>query len=144
MKSALQRVSRAFAVLPLMLAGCATMGPSTKATGTYEVTVAYDETAHIGRLQVTPLDMVEDSRCPEGVECIWAGRVRLKVVLVEGGQRSEPVLTMNEPLITSGGALILIATHPYPSVTAKYAKSAYRFTLRLDRRDRDWKGAAHH
>ncbi len=118
--------------LPLMLAGCATMGSASEETGPHEATVRFDETAHIGRLLVTPLDMVEDSRCPQGVACIWAGRVRLKVALVESGQRSEPVLTMNEPLMTSGGALILTATRPYPSATAKYAKSAYRFTIRLD------------
>lgn len=116
--------------LPLMLAGCATTGAAFD-EGPREATVQYDETAHIGRLHVTPLDMVEDSRCPQGVQCVWAGRVRLKVALVESGQRSELVLTMNEPLMTSGGALMLIATSPYPSITAKYARSAYRFTIRL-------------
>jgi len=119
--------------LSLILAGCTTLDTTSEAAGPHETTVQYDETAHIGRLQVTPLDMVEDSRCPQGVQCIWAGRVRLKVTLVEGGQRSEPVLTMNEPLMTSGGGLMLIAASPYPSTTAKYAKSAYRFTFGLDR-----------
>lgn len=118
--------------LSLMVAGCATMN-ITSEMAPREATVRYDETAHLGRLQVTPLDMVEDSRCPQGVACIWAGRVQLKVALVEGGRRSEAVLTMNEPLTTSGGALTLIATHPYPSITAKYGKSAYRFTIQLDR-----------
>ncbi|HWJ68536.1 MAG TPA: hypothetical protein VNS79_00565 [Sphingobium sp.] len=120
-------------VLALMLAGCAAMVPVSPAAGPHEATVQYDETAYLGPLQVTPRDMVEDSRCPEGVECIRAGQVKLKVALVEGGQHSERVLTMNEPLMTGAGALTLVATRPYPSITAKYAKSAYRFTVRLER-----------
>lgn len=117
--------------LLLVLAGCATLDATSETAGPHEATVQYDETAHIGRLKVTPRDMVEDSRCPQGVQCIWAGRVRLKIALVEGGNSSEAVLTMNEPLMTSGGTLMLVATSPYPSTTAKYARSAYRFTFRL-------------
>ncbi len=29
-------------------------------------------------LKITPIEIVEDSRCPEGTQCIWAGRVIIK------------------------------------------------------------------
>ena len=48
-----------------MLADYATIGPASEEQGPHEATMQYDETVHIGRLQVTPLDMVEDSRCPQ-------------------------------------------------------------------------------
>lgn len=32
------------------------------------------------------LEVVEDSRCPEGVDCIWAGRAVVKIVLIKEDQ----------------------------------------------------------
>lgn len=112
--------------LPLALAACATTGAPP---GPSQATAGYDEKVQIGALSVTPLDMIEDSRCPKDVQCIWAGRVRLKIALYDGEQTSEPVLTMGTPLATSRGMLTLTQATPYPSPTAKYAKSAYRFTF---------------
>lgn len=31
---------------------------------------------------VTPLTLVEDSRCPQGVECVWAGTVKITIKVV--------------------------------------------------------------
>ncbi|WP_420455292.1 hypothetical protein [Rubrivirga sp.] len=49
-----------------------------------EVSIALDETASLDGLSLTFDDVVEDSRCPAGVACIWEGQAR--VSLMAGGQ----------------------------------------------------------
>jgi len=42
------------------------------------------------------LEVVEDSRCPEGVECIWAGRVIVKAEVTANGNTMERLLIFGE------------------------------------------------
>jgi hypothetical protein len=39
--------------------------------------VRLGETAMVSPARVTPIEVLEDSRCPAGVQCVWAGRVRI-------------------------------------------------------------------
>lgn len=39
---------------------------------------------------------MEDSRCPTGVTCIWAGRARVKVEITSEGKTEEKTLTFGE------------------------------------------------
>ena len=39
------------------------------------------ETTRVGTLAVTPLRVVEDSRCPINARCIWAGRLILTTAM---------------------------------------------------------------
>jgi hypothetical protein len=39
------------------------------------------------RLRIRFIAVLEDSRCPVGTQCIWAGNARVKVELSEGGRR---------------------------------------------------------
>lgn len=40
-----------------------------------------------GGLRVRPLEVVEDSRCPQNARCIWAGRLRVRVAVEGVGER---------------------------------------------------------
>ncbi|MBK5212731.1 MAG: hypothetical protein JJE55_03600 [Flavobacteriaceae bacterium] len=42
------------------------------------------------------LEVLEDSRCPTGVTCIWAGRARVKVAVTSNGKTEEKILTFGE------------------------------------------------
>jgi hypothetical protein len=49
-------------------------------------------------LSVTFLQLVEDSRCPADVNCIWAGNARIKLRIAKPGQRSQIIeLDSNGP-----------------------------------------------
>jgi hypothetical protein len=48
------------------------------------VAAGIGQTADLGGgLRVRPLEVLEDSRCPQNARCVWAGRLRLRVA-VEG------------------------------------------------------------
>jgi hypothetical protein len=47
-------------------------------------------------------DSAEDSRCPTGVQCIWAGTVLYHFTLSSGGAREALTLSSAKPSVTSG------------------------------------------
>ena len=74
------------------------------------VTARLNEEVQIGDIRVRPLQVVEDSRCPLDVSCVWAGRVRLRVAVSGAG---EPVMEMNQPVNVAGGRrLTLVGVAP--------------------------------
>jgi len=69
-----------------------------------------NEEVQIGDLRVRPLEVLEDSRCPPDVSCVWAGRVRLRVAVSGVG---EPVMEIGQPVNVAGGRrLTLVAVAP--------------------------------
>ena len=95
------------------------------------VVAAIGETADLGGgLTVRPLAVIEDSRCPNNVACIWAGRLRLRANV--SGEEVE--LTLGEPVSTSHGSVTLAVASPGPWAewpTAELgARPAYRFGFR--------------
>jgi|SRR3989344_2959372 len=85
-------------------------------------------------IYITPQDVVEDSRCPTDVVCVWAGQVRLRVTLQS---RDNPIdaqdvtLTPSKPFIFKGQTIELIDV--IPSTDSKKIINAgdYRFTFRV-------------
>ena len=43
--------------------------------------VAIGQRAYADGPLIQPVAVIEDSRCPVGVACVWAGRVRVKILL---------------------------------------------------------------
>jgi len=75
------------------------------------VAAGLNETADLGSgLTVRPLSVIEDSRCPADVECVWAGRLRLRANV--SGQDLE--MTLGEPTQTAHGAVTLAVAKPAP------------------------------
>lgn len=90
------------------------------------------------KLKIKFVSVVEDSRCPEGVNCIWAGNAKIKVLISNGTTSQE--FEMNSDLgpkgdSFSGWAIYLEELKPYPKegVTKKTAYYAKFKILRLTR-----------
>jgi membrane-bound inhibitor of C-type lysozyme len=80
----------------------------------------------VGLSSVTPLSIVEDSRCHVGVQCIWAGTVKVRVRVTNGKSSVEDVVTLLEPKTIAGISVTLAAVSP--EATDKVLKfSDYRF-----------------
>lgn len=96
-----------------MLAACA--APAVIADGPADQASAearLGETVRLGDLSVRPIAVLEDSRCPSGVQCIWAGRLRLRAAISGVG---ETELILGQPFaLTGGGTLTLVAAAPAP------------------------------
>lgn len=94
--------------LPLLLGGCVTY--KTHSDGITRIRI--DQTATVDGPRVTPLKLIEDSRCPKGAQCVWAGRVRV-TVRIDLGQRNElRDLTLGEPQQVADGTLTLVEVLP--------------------------------
>jgi hypothetical protein len=123
-----------------LLAGCAAPAAAPgapagqdEAGATGVVTVRLGGTARLGGVSVRPIAVVEDSRCPGDVECVWAGRLRLKAA-VSGVGETELILGQAFAL-PGGGSLVLVAATPAPwhrPPPGVEAGPATRFAFRRD------------
>lgn len=91
------------------------------------VAVRIGETANLGDgLRVRPLEVLEDSRCPQNARCVWAGRLRVRVA-VEGAGEHEVILDEGA-VTTPRGSFTLVAATPGPWTDwPEGAKPPYRF-----------------
>jgi len=85
-------------------------------------------------LEIKFLDVMEDSRCPNGVTCIWAGRVTCMVELKQAGSSyqmalTESGLTSEYSKETYEGYRLAFHVMPYPEAGQEIDKDAYRLHL---------------
>lgn len=101
------------ALLLVGLTACAAVDAGRDIPGCHEgPCVAVNETQDLGAVQVTPLDVIEDSRCPIEAECIWAGRVRIIARIENRGGVIEDELESWKPQVVAGGTLELVEVAP--------------------------------
>jgi hypothetical protein len=89
-----------------------------------------------GGVCVTFMAVAEDSRCPKGARCVWAGNARVRLQLRERDEEREVALnTTLDPrrVATAAGELVLVALDPYPEAGKQIEPDDYRLTLRLQR-----------
>lgn len=93
------------------------------------VAAGLNEVADLGNgLRVRPLAVLEDSRCPQDVECIWAGRLRLRVAIDGAGEREVDLGGESGP--TARGLFALVAALPGPWAELPQGAVPYRFGFR--------------
>lgn len=97
-------------VLPALalLAGCA----GTAARQGIEGPVRLGQLAYVGGPRVRPDSIVEDSRCPAGTQCVWAGRVVLRATVFGGSWSRQVDLTLGTPVPIADGTLMLVSVEP--------------------------------
>lgn len=119
-------------LLAVSLLACTTAStePRDLQVAAPSATVALGETFRAGRKTVTPVAIVEESRCPSDVQCIQAGTVRLSVKI--SGQAAPVIIGLQSPAAVGGRWLHLVAVSPYPRQAAPIAPRDYRFTFRVE------------
>jgi len=115
-------------LLAVLTSGCVSV-PHVNADGSSELRLG--QTANLGGPKVTPLKVLEDSRCPMEARCIWAGRVRLQVRIELGSGTSVQELASDRPLPVADGKLELLGTMPPTSTQRPIAQGDYRFALKF-------------
>ncbi len=111
----------------LALASCTTVPQRDYANGP---TAPLNEVANLDGLTVRPIAVIEDSRCPASVQCVWAGRVRISAEVGGEGTRE---LTLGESLTLSGGTLTLVDVRPSKRTPEAIAPRDYQFTFTFQR-----------
>ena len=124
-----------FLVIALVVSSCSGPGGS-RVNLNEEFALSPGQLAFVEgeNLSVKFLEVVEDSRCPTGVTCIWAGRIAVMVELTNAG--SSDRLTLTEPGLTDEysresheGYELTFHMTPYPQATEEIPASAYRLHL---------------
>lgn len=93
------------------------------------VAAGVNETADLGNgLRVRPLEVLEDSRCPQNARCVWAGRLRLRVNIEGVGERE--IEDNAEGLQTPRGNFTLAVVSPGSWTDWPNGKPPYRFGFR--------------
>ncbi|WP_285710388.1 hypothetical protein [Erythrobacter oryzae] len=92
--------------------------------------VALGQAVTVGTVVATPMEVVEDSRCPINARCVWAGRLVVKTRIDGPGWRDTADLTLGEPWSTHDVVLALTSGEPgrMAGEGQETPKEAYRFT----------------
>jgi len=89
---------------------------------------------------ITFLEVLEDSRCPKGVECIWAGEVKILISIEEKGlptEKKELIFGTSQPseietdltLELPNYVLKFVGIQPYPQATESIKAEEYILLL---------------
>lgn len=124
---------RSAIVLLAALAGCT-------APTAVEGPVRLGQMAYVGGPRVLPERVIEDSRCPAGTTCVWAGRVVLRAIVyggvhggVRGGTGSKPLdLVLGVPVDVADGKLTLVAVTPARGPGRSARDPSARFTFAFE------------
>ncbi len=108
----------------LALASCATVPPAQA-----EGPVGLGQTAYTNGLNVRPIAIVEDSRCPINVMCVWAGRLVVRSEVIAGSWRRTLDLELAKPQPIADGAITLVAAEPSKMADSPIDPRSYRFTF---------------
>jgi hypothetical protein len=95
--------------------------------------VGFGQVTAVDSVQVRPLALLEDSRCPASVQCVWAGQVRIRAEVMSRSGREVRELTLGKPIPVSGGTLTLVDAEPPKAVPGTTDSGAHRFTFRFER-----------
>ena len=122
---------------------CTTLFASS-ACSSDEVSIGEEFSLHVGQsasirgeeLQIKFLEVVEDSRCPRGVTCIWEGRISCLVEITYQEFIHNVVLT--EPGLTNFPSekpfqeyTFTYHIEPYPEADTNIAKAEYQLELKI-------------
>ncbi|HXK38006.1 MAG TPA: Gmad2 immunoglobulin-like domain-containing protein [Candidatus Paceibacterota bacterium] len=96
------------------------------------VTVHIGEMATLGNVSITPSEVVEDSRCPLGVMCIQAGRVRIDAAVHVGSERTKQTFLVGEPFIFLGKMITLTSVGPVRKKEGSLSLKDYTLTFKIE------------
>lgn len=107
--------------------------PSADATST--ILTTYLDGSPTGlNVTVQPKEIISDSRCPQDVQCIWAGTVEVRTVLSTQVSHGEHILTLGKPQVFGDYTVTLINVTPAPKAGEEIPESSYRFTFEIKKR----------
>jgi hypothetical protein len=82
-------------------------------------------------LALTFNDVTEDSRCPTGVSCVWAGRFIAAMTLTRQGAAEQFKLSLDKPVSVHGYSVQLSAALPAPGKDGAPDLDDYVLTVTL-------------
>jgi len=124
-------------ILTLVFGGGAMVAAQAQANQTLKVRVNQQKTAVKSKLTIKFASLVEDSRCPEGTRCVWAGNARIQVRITDARGRSE-TFEMNTGTGAKGAsfagyAVNLTSLDPHPAANIRIDRNGYTATFTINK-----------
>ena len=80
------------------------------------------------------LEEINESCCPEGVVCVWAGQVTVSFDLKGAVEGKVQLASLMKPADTVGNySFRLVRVDPYPKYKQPLERSDYRITMKVDK-----------
>lgn len=83
---------------------------------------------------ITPISIVEDSRCPTDVQCVWAGTVRVKGTIRGGMGVGDVTFELGKTVTSEVNAVTLVSVRPTKTSATDIPPSDYVFEFKVVRR----------
>jgi hypothetical protein len=103
-----------------------------------EFEIKVGERVSVEGLKLSFTAVAEDSRCPKGVDCIWAGNGKIILKVSKAGRRASSINlnTGIEPKhkLYYGYDIKLVSLNPYPQKGEKIKRGDYVATLVVNRK----------
>lgn len=112
----------AFAVIGL--AGCVTVPPPNAGPS-----AGLGQIALVSGIKVRPISVVEDSRCPALVRCVWEGRLIVRARMTGPGWTQIRDFELGVPQAVDQYRVALISAEPQKAAPGEIDPRAYRFTF---------------
>jgi hypothetical protein len=117
-------------LITLMLAACATLPPANAGP-----TAGLGQVATVNGLRIRPIEVIEDSRCPALVHCVWAGRLTVRARMTGPGWTQIRDFAVGSPQAVDQYRVTLVAAEPQKAAPGEIDPRAYRFTFAVSSAD---------
>lgn len=111
-------------LITLMLAACATVPPANAGP-----TAGLGQVAVVSGLTVRPIKLIEDSRCPALVRCVWKGRLIVRARMSGQGWTQIRDFELDVPQAVDRYRVTLVAAEPQKAAPGEIDPRTYRFTF---------------
>lgn len=125
-----------FITISLILISACSTAPQNLHEGAVVLRAGETASNDDGSVKITFIEVVEDSRCATGVECVWAGQVKVLLEVALGTEIQQYTLTTGtllegdtDSIIIGGYNITLTQVDPYPLFEQLTNPANYRINL---------------
>ena len=101
-----------------------------------EIQIHEQKTFSRSNLKIKFVSLIEDSRCPIGTNCVWAGNAKIKIEISRGkSSKTFELSTMLEPKSATykGFQIKLVSLTPVPGENIRINRNGYVAALAVSR-----------
>jgi len=124
-------------IILILLSGCINQAGEIKAALGEKFTLAIGQSAAITgeNLEIRFVEVIGDSRCPQGVQCIWAGEASSHIEITYADSKYQLVLTQpSDSEAEFASYLIRFNLTPYPVAGKQIQDRDYRLELQIEKK----------
>lgn len=100
---------------------------------TGDITLSAGQPGTVGDLRIVWNEPLQDSRCPVGTQCIWAGEVKVNVTMTLAEYSETKVISSNKPpYLFDGHKVSIIGVTPQAKQGTQLGAGDYQITFHIE------------